>query len=108
MQQQPTMPAGWTPQQEAAFRPWMNQTAASAGTNANANSPLHAYDYRALYNSGDGMALDSGDNRMHGSSQFKQPEHPNRFVIHEGQLIDSITGKPVTAKQALIDALRRP
>ena len=86
------VPVGWTGESERKFAPWMNAMSASAGTSADADHPLHAYNYRALFNAGQGLALDASDNRLHGSSQFKQPNHPNRFVMHKGRLIDSITG----------------
>lgn len=87
--------AGWTPEEEQKFRRWMQETSASAGTSANADHPLHAYDYRGLYRSQQQMAVDPEDQRLHGSSQFKQQNHPNRYVIHNGQMIDSITGEIV-------------
>ena len=85
-------PVGWTPAKESSFVPWMNANSASAGTNANADHQLHSYNYRKLFESGQGLSLDASDNMLHGSSQFKQPDHPNRFVISNGRLIDSVTG----------------
>jgi hypothetical protein len=100
LQQRPYgRPMGWTPNEEAAFRPWMQGLSASAGTSPHADNSLHAYDYRGLFRDKGALSMDPEDGLLHGSSAFKSPNHPNRFVIHQGQMIDSITGQPVSPEQ---------
>lgn len=70
---------------EKAFQGWYADVAGRTGLNPNPDDPQHFYDYRAAYKSG-AMPDAAG----HWPSQFKLPEHPNRFV--DG--IDTITGQP--------------
>lgn len=94
-------PPGWTPELEKLFRAWMSKRAAESDVSGDANHPLHAYDYRRLFHSGQGLSLDPSDSRLHGSSQFKAAQHPNRFVMDGDRMIDSISGRPVTAIELL-------
>lgn len=92
-------PAGWTPAMEAEFRSWMNNRAAESGVSGNADSPMHQYNYRRLFQSGQGLSPDESDGgRLHGSSQFKLDGHPNRFVVDNGQIIDSRSGEVISAQ----------
>lgn len=64
-------------------------------------SPEQRYDYASLLRSGAGLTPDPNDfGRLHAPSEFKTPDHPNRFVLGEqvgmnGGLFDSIMGQPV-------------
>ncbi len=73
------------PYDEQAFRAWYSSHAAKLGLNPNPDDPRHHYDYRAAYRAGA-----SPDKKGHWPSQFKAPDHPNRYV--DG--IDTITGLP--------------
>ena len=86
---------GYSPQ-EADFQfgirstPWFSEFAQQHGE-PNLNDPN--YDYRAAWTAGARPNVrDPGDNQLHWSSQFKGPEHPNRFVNG----VDTITGQPVS------------
>ena len=92
--------------QEAAFRNWMSTVSATAGTNPNPNEYQHAYDYRKLFMNGGGMQLDPSDNLFHAPSAYKMPYHPNRFVYHNGSLIDSITGQKISPMMIMQQLLR--
>tara|TARA_Y100000310_G_C20002920_1_gene499383 strand:+ start:171 stop:479 length:309 start_codon:yes stop_codon:yes gene_type:complete len=57
-------------------------------------SPRQQYDYLGLQRSQQGVEASPEDlGRMHGSSQFKMEDHPNRYVHHQGKLIDTLTGR---------------
>ena len=86
---------GYTPE-EADFQfgvratPWFSEFTQQHGE-PNLNDPN--YDYRAAWTAGARPNVrDPGDNQLHWSSQFKGPEHPNRFVNG----VDTITGQPVS------------
>ena len=86
---------GYSPQ-EADFQfgvratPWFGEFAQQHGE-PNLNDPN--YDYRAAWAAGARPNVrDPGDNQYHWPSQFKGPEHPNRFVNG----VDTITGQPVS------------
>lgn len=70
---------------EAGFQNWYKGHAATTGINPNPDDPAHKYDYRAAYTAG---ATPNAEG--HWPSQFKAPDHPNRFVNG----IDTITGQP--------------
>lgn len=82
-------PAGWSPEEERSFQEWMTQIAAKNNTNPNPDEFLHRYNYPAAYRAGQEMG---GDGHM--SSRFKMLDHPNRYVVEDGRMMDSITGQP--------------
>lgn len=86
----------WTSGEEQSFRAWMSQQAASSGTHPNPDEYLHAYRYRDMFRDREGLSVDPEDGLLHGSSKYKEPYHPNRFVIDDGRWIDSISGAPVS------------
>lgn len=57
--------------------------------------PRQHYDYLSLLRSGSGLSRDPYDGRLHASSQFKTPSHPNRFVPQDGGLLDSLRERVV-------------
>lgn len=72
------------PADERAFRSWYVPLAKKWGIDANPDNPLHKYDYRAAFKIGAGP-----DSTGHWPSQFKDDDHPNRFING----IDTKTGK---------------
>lgn len=70
---------------ESAFQEWYGGIAGQLGLNPDPDDPKHKYDYRAAFSAGV-----TPDEAGHFPSEFKDPDHPNRFV--DG--IDTITGKP--------------
>jgi hypothetical protein len=76
---------------EKRFRDWYAVQAEKAGLSPDPDDPLHKYDYRAAFAAGQGPELSSEDNQYHWPSQFKAPDHPNRFVNG----MDTKTGQPV-------------
>lgn len=72
---------------EQEFRKWYGTQAGRFQLDPDPDNPLHLYDYRAAYREGYGPDPSDG----HWPSQFKHPNHPNRFV--DG--IDTITGRPM-------------
>jgi hypothetical protein len=83
-----------TPEQEGAFQNWYKGWAAHTGISPNPDDPEHYYDYRAAYRAGVSPTIDKTDGLYHWPSQFKQLEHPNRFVNG----VDTITGLPIGGK----------
>lgn len=83
----PAAPA-FTPDDEAMFQTWYRARTAKAGLDPNPDAPEHKYDYRRAY-----IAGAAPDQTGHWPSEFKAPDHPNRFV--DG--IDTITGDPAPA-----------
>lgn len=67
------------PEQEAAFQEWYASHAKPTGLSANADDPEHHYDWRAAYKAGATPAPDE-DGSYHWPSEFKKPDHPNRYV----------------------------
>jgi hypothetical protein len=72
--------------EEARFRSWYGEHAKRLGLDADPDSPLHYYDYRAAFHAG--AAPDASG---HWPSEFKREGHPNLIV--DGR--DTRTGRPV-------------
>src|SRR4051812_32641664 len=70
---------------EDDFQNWYSNVAAINGLDPNPDAPEHYYDYRAAYSAGA-----TPDSNGHWPSEFKAPNHPNRYV--DG--VDTITGQP--------------
>jgi hypothetical protein len=85
---------------EAAFQQWYAGQAQRLGIDANPYAPEHKYDYYAAYKAGAGPDAQTN----HWPSQFKAPDHPNRYV--DG--VDTITGQPVTPSQNVAQAITQP
>ena len=79
-----------TPEQESSFRSWYEALAHAIGLNPNPDDPLHFYDYRGAFKAMQGPSVDPSDALFHWPSEFKSPQHPNRYV----QGIDTVTGLP--------------
>lgn len=84
---------------EAAFQNWYRAWSTITGMNPNPDDPRHFYDMRAAFRSGAVPRIDPTDQRYHWPSQFKAPEHPNRFVGG----MDTITGQPVPPPTQSLD-----
>jgi len=84
-----------SPDEEKRFRFWYKIQAHQNGLDPNPDAPEHKYDYRAAFKAGA-----KPDTSGHWPSQFKDPDHPNRYVIENGQRIDKITGKPAPISKA--------
>jgi hypothetical protein len=79
---------------EGAFNQWYAEKAKLTGLDLNPDDPKHKYDYRAAFSAGAEPQLDLSDGQYHWPSQFKAPDHPNRFVNG----LDTITGESHNAK----------
>ena len=77
------------PKDEAAFQDWYAKVAQQMKLNPNPDDPNHFYDYRGFYKSGASTAIDQKSGELHFPSTYKHDDHPNRFVLHEGQILDS-------------------
>ena len=60
---------------EEKFQDWYRGQAGQLGLNPDPDDPKHHYDYRGAYEAG--ATPDEGG---HWPSEFKHPDHPNRFV----------------------------
>ncbi|MFH1624611.1 MAG: hypothetical protein ABID54_05570, partial [Pseudomonadota bacterium] len=87
---------------EEDFQKWYKGWASKIGLNPSPDDPRHHYDYRAAYRAGVEPTISSEDNKYHWPSQFKAPDHPNRYVGG----MDTIMGKSTDLSQ-VIEALRR-
>lgn len=79
---------------DPAFDAWYRKFAGFNGLDPNPDDPQHHYDYRGAFHAG-AMPVIEGDGFLHLPSEFKDKDHPNRFVMIGGQLVDTITGRPV-------------
>src|SRR5262245_36005176 len=90
--------------EESNFRRWYNNYAVRLRLNPDPDDPRHQYDYRSAWKAGA-----KPDAQGHWPSQFKLPDHPNRYVNG----IDTITGQPAPAgpqlpQRGVSDATGRP
>ena len=69
---------------EKEYQDWYAKNNKKWGRNPNPDDPKHKYDYRAAFKAGA-----SPDATGHWPSQFKAPDHPNRYVGG----VDTITGR---------------
>ena len=90
------------PGQEKSFEQWYADIARLTGNNPNPDDPAQKYDYRGFYRSGQSVAPDptdinpeTGQPRLHFTSQFKHDDHPNRFVYENGGVLDSKNNRSV-------------
>jgi len=83
-----------SPEKEQAFQKWYRGWADRAGIDQDPDNPLHKYDYRGAFKSGQGPEKSSEDGLYHWPSEFKDDDHPNRFV--DG--VDTKTGKTIKPK----------
>ncbi|MFA5897989.1 MAG: hypothetical protein WC829_02630 [Hyphomicrobium sp.] len=94
-----------SPEEEARFRKFYASAAAANGLDADPDSPLHKYDYRGAWLHGHGPTGEPG--KQHWPSQFKDDDHPNRFVRDSsvaGGMLDTKRDKPVSRnRQPQID-----
>ena len=101
------------PDEEDHFQSWYRKTAKELGINANPDDPGHKYDYRAFWRSGGNVAPDptdlddAGKPRMHFSSKFKDDDHPNRFVMQDGKVLDSKTDQLIPSSQFMAIATKQ-
>jgi hypothetical protein len=65
---------------ESRFQEWYRAWAERAGLDPDPDSPLHMYDYRGAFRAGIEPEVDAGDGFYHWPSEFKDDNHPNRFV----------------------------
>ena len=78
---------------EAQFQKWYAGWANYLGLDPNPDHPAHKYDYRGAYKMGLGPTLSPEDNLYHWPSRFKDADHPNRFVLINGKLVDTLLEK---------------
>lgn len=81
------MPSWGLGDKEKLFKMWYSGWAKKLGLNPDPDDPQHHYDYRAAFNVGA-----KPDKQGHWPSEFKSDDHPNRYVIQNGQIIDTKTG----------------
>ena len=69
--------------------------------NPNPDDPLHKYDYRGAFKAGDEPGPEG-----HWPSNFKDYDHPNRFVQTPDGMLDTKTGKIIRTQAAARDKTR--
>lgn len=69
-----------SPDEEQAFQSWYAEKAKIAGIDPDPDNPLHKYDYRGAFKAGIEPGISPEDGLYHWPSQFKDDDHPNRFV----------------------------
>ena len=94
------------PQEQESFEDWYGRYSQNTGLNPDPDPFKHQYDYRGWYQAmredpeGYGPVIDPNDRLPHGSSKFKMPGHPNRYVAG----VDTISGAP----QVTVEDLENP
>lgn len=86
---------------ERRFQRWYGKWATRTGIDPNPDHPDHKYDYRSAFAARAKPTRD-GSNEWHWPSQFKAPDHPNRYI--DGT--DTITGQPMRGDYILKGLLR--
>lgn len=96
------------PDEEPKFQSWYRGWATKAGIDPDPDNPLHKYDYRGAYRAKIEPAVDSTDGLYHWPSEFKDDDHPNRFVKGvDTKALDSARPLPtVTRDQTAVDPLQ--
>jgi len=86
------------PLMEAMFQQWYKAWAQLQGWDPNPDGYGQDYDYRGLYKSGDGPAVDETDNNtLHWTSQFKLAGHPREILpMDDGLYLNTKTGEQST------------
>lgn len=69
-----------SPDEERRFQTWYRERATKSGIDPNPDNPLHKYDYRGAFKARLEPQINPVDNLYHWDSQFKDFDHPNRFV----------------------------
>jgi len=77
--------------EEPKFQAWYKERAEKAGIDPDPDAPLQKYDYRGAFRAGAEPEVSKDDGLYHWPSEFKDEDHPNRFV--DG--VDTRTGEPV-------------
>ena len=88
-------PKGWNEELEDSFQNWYARWAEELGLDPNPDHPLQKYDYRAAYLGGAYPTLDAKDNRYHWPSEYKDEDHPTRYKMIRGAVVDTRKGRPV-------------
>lgn len=89
------------PAGEEEFQGWYRDYVGKTGLNPNPDDSRHAYDYRGLFSAMKRdperytPRVDPKDGKYHGSSEFKDDDHPNRFVETEKGVLDTKHGRIV-------------
>ena len=78
-----------SPAQEQAFQKWYRAIAEKNGLDPNPDEVEHRYDWRGAWVSGDRGTVDKGDGKQHFDSQYKDDDHPNRFIEEGGGIYDT-------------------
>jgi hypothetical protein len=65
---------------EAKFQKFYSDWAQKAGLNPNPDDPHHRYDYRGAWKDQYVPEMNASDNRFHWPSEYKDWDHPNRYV----------------------------
>lgn len=96
---------------ERRFQEWYSRWAQRADLDPNPDSPLHKYDYRGAFRAGIEPEVAPEDGLYHWPSEYKDDDHPNRFVAGIGDTkhlsrSSGVTGPaalPVPYSQASVD-----
>ena len=95
------------PDEEQIFQQWYAQIANKTGINRDPDDFRHKYDYRGAFKGGH-----QPDVEGHWPSEFKDWDHPNRFIAQEGggRYLDTKTGEEVTSlpEEPLLTPPKKP
>tara|TARA_R100000306_G_scaffold43381_1_gene41791 strand:- start:459 stop:788 length:330 start_codon:yes stop_codon:yes gene_type:complete len=83
--------------EEIRFRAWYKTLASQLNLDFDPDHPKQKYDYRGAFKVGI-----QPDSTGHFPSEFKDFDHPNRYVQEEGVILDTKTGKVVNMFQAAL------
>lgn len=89
----PQGPADWTEEEEADFQSWYRELAPAYQLDPNPDAPEHHYDYRSAFRAGALPDPATG----HWPSEFKAADHPRRYGLIGGKVVDTTTGQEAPA-----------
>jgi hypothetical protein len=84
------------PRMERMFQAWYSGWAERAGISPDPDDPLNKYDYRGAFVSGAVPTINEEDGLYHWPSNFKDDDHPNRFVkgVGDSRAVDRMGSRP--------------
>jgi hypothetical protein len=83
-----------SPKDESEFQDFYGKWSKKAGIDPDPDNPQHKYDYRGAFASGAVPKISDADGLFHWPSEFKDDDHPNRFVDGE----DTKTGRRIESQ----------
>ena len=88
-----------SPAEEKKFKQWFAEWVEAGIADKDPDESYIKYDYRGAFKDGVSPEIDKGDGLLHWPSEYKDDDHPNRYVSDDragGGMQDTKYGKPVS------------